>query len=352
MQPSSLVFVVVIGLWAAYLTQSWMRRREHLQTARSLERYAEAITVLQERPIIATSSTRSYAVSPLRPTGSAPRPEADSCATRVATPARPASRRGRTVRALSLVLTLGATVAVVVLAALRLLPLWTPAIGVALLVLDLGWLRHAAKSTVTPRPAPVSDGGRHRGRASAPAARTTRAARRSAAAAAAWAPAAPRTEPSSGRAAVEPAPVPAARPQGRPAERPASYAPPAAATELIPAVQAPAPAVRTVAADRTPITPAPRPRVAELDPCPFDVRSYDEPPLVVVEAEPEPLAPGQWRPVPVPRPTYALKTAAPRAAHPVVAAGSVPGEDDVFAPVEIEDEFLDEPVPLRRVVGG
>ncbi|MCH8612093.1 hypothetical protein [Arsenicicoccus dermatophilus] len=348
MQPSSLVFVVVIGLWAAYLTQSWMRRREHLQTARSLERYAEAIAVLQERPIIATSSTRSYAVSPLRPTGPAPRAEPGSRATRAA---RSASRRGRTVRALSLVLTLGATVAVVVLAALRMLPLWAPAIGVALLVLDLGWLRHAAKSAVTPRPVPVSEGGRHRGRESAPVARTTRASRRAAAAEAEWAPVAPRPEPLPQRAVVEPAPAPAARAQERPAERTATYVPPAAATELIPAVELPAPAVRTVAADRTPITPAPRPRVAEVAPTPFDVRSYDEPPLVVVEAEPEPLAPGQWRPVPVPLPTYALKTAAPRAAHPVVAAGSVPGEDDVFAPVEIEDEFLDEPVPLRRVVG-
>ncbi|MBK8867191.1 MAG: hypothetical protein IPN45_03770 [Actinomycetales bacterium] len=35
MQPSSLIFVAVVGIWAAFLVQHWVRRREDLATARS-----------------------------------------------------------------------------------------------------------------------------------------------------------------------------------------------------------------------------------------------------------------------------------------------------------------------------
>lgn len=65
---TSLVFLVVLGIWAAYLIQHWLRRREHLLTARSVDAFNEALRVLERRPSATTSTPRprSYAVSPLR----------------------------------------------------------------------------------------------------------------------------------------------------------------------------------------------------------------------------------------------------------------------------------------------
>ena len=82
---------------------------------------------------------------------------------------------------------------------------------------------------------------------------------------------------------------------------------------------------------------------------PFDVRQFDtvDAAPAPVEVALEPLEPGQWRPTPVPRPTYTMKPAAPRATP-----APLPVDDDVFAPIEVEDEFLDAAVPLRSAVGG
>lgn len=78
---------------------------------------------------------------------------------------------------------------------------------------------------------------------------------------------------------------------------------------------------REVAYEQAPqAAPAPQPvrREAEL----FDVSAWDEPAPVEEEpAEQEPVAPGYWRPTPVPRPTYSMKQAAParrEASAPVV----------------------------------
>ena len=72
MQPSSLIFLVIIAIWAAYLLQHWIRRREHLVTARSIDRFSEAMRVLERRTALTEAtmsapSPRSYAVSPARP---------------------------------------------------------------------------------------------------------------------------------------------------------------------------------------------------------------------------------------------------------------------------------------------
>ena len=48
-QPSSLIFLVLIAIWAAYLLQHWVRRREHLATARSVDRFSDAMRVLERR---------------------------------------------------------------------------------------------------------------------------------------------------------------------------------------------------------------------------------------------------------------------------------------------------------------
>ena len=70
-QPSGLIFLVIIAIWAAYLLQHWVRRREHLATARSVDRFSEAMRVLERRMPLPESDLslpqpRSYSVSPAR----------------------------------------------------------------------------------------------------------------------------------------------------------------------------------------------------------------------------------------------------------------------------------------------
>ncbi|HEV7148264.1 MAG TPA: hypothetical protein VGN48_14830 [Pedococcus sp.] len=72
MQPSSLVFLVIIAVWAAYFLQYWVRRREHLATARSVDQFSESMRVLERRsPLpaadLSTPLAPSYAVSQARP---------------------------------------------------------------------------------------------------------------------------------------------------------------------------------------------------------------------------------------------------------------------------------------------
>jgi len=69
---SSLIFLVVIGVWAAYFIQYWVRRRDHLATARSVDQFSESMRVLERRSALsgadATTPQRdSSAVSPLQP---------------------------------------------------------------------------------------------------------------------------------------------------------------------------------------------------------------------------------------------------------------------------------------------
>jgi hypothetical protein len=69
--PSSLIFLVLLGVWAAYFVQYWVRRRDHVATARSVEQFSEAMRVLERRdPLPRTDlsepAPRSYAVSPAR----------------------------------------------------------------------------------------------------------------------------------------------------------------------------------------------------------------------------------------------------------------------------------------------
>jgi hypothetical protein len=54
-QPSSLIFLVIVAIWVTYLIQHWVRRREHLATARSVDKFSEAMRVLERRsPLPAT----------------------------------------------------------------------------------------------------------------------------------------------------------------------------------------------------------------------------------------------------------------------------------------------------------
>jgi hypothetical protein len=66
-QPSSLIFVLVIAIWAAYLLQHWLRRREHLSTARTIDRFSASMRVLDR-----TKAGRPSASGGLSTTGSIP----------------------------------------------------------------------------------------------------------------------------------------------------------------------------------------------------------------------------------------------------------------------------------------
>lgn len=71
MQPSSLIFVVIAGVWAAFLVQHWIRRREHIATARSVDAFSETLRVLKVRdhgPEVDLDGPprKSYAVSPTK----------------------------------------------------------------------------------------------------------------------------------------------------------------------------------------------------------------------------------------------------------------------------------------------
>src|SRR5690242_18105893 len=75
---SSLVFVVIVAIWAAYLIQHWARRREDAAATRSMEGFSEAMRVLEKRPALPTTQLNtprphSYAVKP----ASAARPTVD-----------------------------------------------------------------------------------------------------------------------------------------------------------------------------------------------------------------------------------------------------------------------------------
>jgi hypothetical protein len=47
--PTSLVFVAIVGLWAAYLLPQWIRRRDALGASRTTDRHSLALRVLQPR---------------------------------------------------------------------------------------------------------------------------------------------------------------------------------------------------------------------------------------------------------------------------------------------------------------
>lgn len=66
---SSLIFVVIVAIWAAYLVQHWARRREEAAATRSVDGFTEAMRVLEKRPALpatelSTPRPHSYAVKP------------------------------------------------------------------------------------------------------------------------------------------------------------------------------------------------------------------------------------------------------------------------------------------------
>ncbi|MGW5241899.1 hypothetical protein ACWEOW_23450 [Monashia sp. NPDC004114] len=71
MPVSSLIFLVIVAIWAAYLLQHWVRRREDAAATRSVDGFTEAMRVLEKKPILPRTELReprpdSYAVQPAR----------------------------------------------------------------------------------------------------------------------------------------------------------------------------------------------------------------------------------------------------------------------------------------------
>ncbi len=85
----SLIFVVIVAIWAAYLLQHWVRRQQNVAGARSIDRFSQAMRVLEPRPALpetaAPASPRAHPSSAVRvirpvvdvkravPAGAAPR---------------------------------------------------------------------------------------------------------------------------------------------------------------------------------------------------------------------------------------------------------------------------------------
>ena len=68
-QVGSLIFVVIVAIWAAYLLQHWVRRREDAAATRSIDGFSQAMRVLEKRPLLPATELRaprptSYAVKP------------------------------------------------------------------------------------------------------------------------------------------------------------------------------------------------------------------------------------------------------------------------------------------------
>jgi hypothetical protein len=171
--PSSLVFLALLGVWAVYFLRHWVRRREHLATARSVAQFGTAMRVLERREHPASPDRFPGPLQPPtihparsshgRPTGSAgvshDRALAGVAGLAVADagrvirhradpghrhPGRP--RPGRPVRAGALLLAAVATAALGGLVALSVVPGWAPAAGVGVMLGTFVWTRAAVRA--------------------------------------------------------------------------------------------------------------------------------------------------------------------------------------------------------------
>ncbi|MGN6524261.1 MAG: hypothetical protein ACTHMZ_13840 [Actinomycetes bacterium] len=318
MQPSSLVFLVIIAVWAAYFVQYWVRRREHLATTRSVDQFSESMRVLERRnPLpaadLSTPQPRSYAVAPARPARAQILVKRAASAELPASPAssgaphladrrdeRPADRRdertaARRTRAMILLGALSTVLVTVPLVALGLLPLATLLVPVASIGVAVGWVRTTAVAEQRARRAarPVS------------------------------------------------APAPARRPRQThdaafAREETASHAAPDAAPDPE-AVEARSELfdVQAVVADAR----KPAQAVASAETVERVEPAQPAPMRPLVDEDDIPLT---WDPGPVPRPTYTMKS---RATRPAPAAADLVGDADTeYTAYEQE--------PVRRVAGA
>ncbi len=384
--PANLIFVVILAVWAAYLLQFWIRRRDHVATAKSVDRFSEAMRVLERRRQLpapmSADQPRSYAVSPARPAHpqvvvkravAAVRPAAEAAgssmrsgavatssraaatssraaagSTRVAraagASAARAARRTRAMRpatARALLLLTGAALLLTggALTGFTTLPWWTVLVGLAGFVGCLGLVRASVAREHRRAFSPVRD--HTRPTPARPAGRRPQSARSSVATPRRPEGAARRPENATRRPQSAPG-----RPVSVPRRPVAAGRAGGTAPEVMPVSAAAALAGRSPSlAGRT----ATR-RVVSV----FDVQAGAARPVLppaharTDEAEVTAPAPGTWQPTPVPPPTYTLKAkAAPR--HSARAADTpvadLPFDGHAMA---FEEEFEDLPVVLAR----
>ena len=342
--PSSLIFLVLLGVWAAYFAQYWLRRRDHLATARSVEQFSEAMRVLERRPTLPRTdlsepAPRSYAVHPARsarpqvivkravtaepaPTAESERRVPEGQPVRGGTghnvpadrhPARDAGsggRRGvrpsRRLRGLVLLTSLVSLLVVVPLVVLALLPLWAPAPAVVAVLLAFLWVRSAVRAEQA----------------------LARARRR---------------RPAQRRTPAVAAPADTALPHGDAAVGTpdrgvaAGSGGAAAASDIVAAVSAPQaptePSPDTVAVGHDEVAASATATGPDGGPGDAVVEPRGALMVPIVDEDDIPLT---WDPVPVPRPTYTMKAKAerpevePAATSPDPVRHEGPGEDRAY----------------------
>ncbi len=148
---SSLIFLIVIGLWMAYLVPTWLRRREQMSASRADDRFSDAMHVLSPRPEpdrSHVSPAHAYVLTP------PPLPVAEPDPAEV----QPVpARRGRRTRLPRvglavvglLVVSVLAVPGSVALAVLALAPEWSPVVPCGVLVLLVAALRLRARRRST-----------------------------------------------------------------------------------------------------------------------------------------------------------------------------------------------------------
>lgn len=334
--PSSLIFLALIGVWAAYFVQYWIRRRDHLATARSVEQFSAAMRVLERRPPIPRTdlsdpAPRSWSVHPARtarpqvvvkraapsdvPAVTAGRPLPGSVPAHHAS--QPAARRvrpARRVRALVLLAGLVGTLVAAGLVGPTALPAWTPVVGLAVVVGSFLWVRSAVRAEQAARVAARRRAATHaRRRASAPAPTA-------------------RPVPSAPRAAAPRGAVgettDAAVAAGSVEETPAAPVVRGGSDPLEVALAVDAPAA-TPSTDEAPRTTEPA-VVTGVVVAPEPVLEY----VHLVDEDDIPLT---WDPVPVPRPTYTMKAKAERPEVPPAEVTPDPVRSELPVRAEVDE---------------
>lgn len=331
---SSLVFVVILAVWAVYLVQHWVRRREHLATAKSVDRFSESMRVLERRremprPELVEAAPRAYSVSPLRPArpqvvvkrGQNSLETAKPARTRSKSKPRPRVFTAARVRGMALLVGVLALGAGATLSVTEILPWWGSAAGAGTLVVLFAGVRASVrrqrkKDTRAELARPV---------ARAPKKRHTPKAMQEAPAHAFNAQSLAATTRRKGAAASK---VERARPERR--------------AEPVPAAAQGAPAAQAVAQGGQVVAQAEAvPVLYDLAQVEDAVRAETARADVVATVE-EQAAEGTWSPVPVPPPTYTLKAKAYRAESTTSVTGSAQLPVDGLE-MALEDEFEDLP---------
>jgi len=319
-QPSSLIFLLVIAIWAAFLVQHWLGRRENLVTARTVDRFSESMRILDRgtgvAPMAEAPAPSASAARVHRPQATVARAEAilggvadspvihraRSAGGRAVAGTRRAGSRaasasttrtmpvfGRATRGVLVMAAFTLTVLTSLLAILNVVGLRFPLVALVLTGAALWWLR--------------------RGVAAEAAARRARR--------------------GAGRAASGRAPVSGHRPTSPHGAAPSRF------------VRAPRPSASSV----EPVTAAPE----SSAPVAMREKLYDLAAIEEVEKQEAADAAARegWQPVPVPPPTYTMKAKA-------VYADPVADEDDDIASPYAEEvtDLTDYAAERARLASG